>query len=90
MNRNELITQVSSSTGISKVNVNKTLDGVINSITRSLKSGKDVRLVGFGTFVVMKRKEMKGRNPRTGKEIKIKASHRPKFRAGKALIDAVN
>lgn len=90
MNRNELVTQVSSSTGISKVNVNKTLDGIISSVTRSLKSGKEVRLVGFGTFVVMRRKQMKGRNPRTGKEITISSSNRPKFRAGKALIDSVN
>ena len=65
------------------------LDCVISSITKALKKGEDVTLTGFGTFKVVKRKARKGRNPRTGEAIKIKASRAPKFTAGKALKTAI-
>ena len=66
------------------------VDAVLEAITASLKSGDEVRLVGFGTFSVGKRAARSGRNPRTGATIKIKAAKVPKFRPGKALKDAVN
>jgi nucleoid DNA-binding protein len=66
------------------------VDCVLDTITKSLKKGDAVTLVGFGTFKVVKRKARKGRNPQTGAEIKISASKAPKFVAGKALKDAVN
>ena len=63
---------------------------MFDSITNSLKSGTEVRLVGFGTFTVSKRAATTGRNPRTGEEIKIPASKQAKFKAGKGLKDAIN
>jgi DNA-binding protein HU-beta len=66
------------------------VDAVLSSIAKSLKKGDEVRLVGFGTFSVAKRAASEGRNPRTGEKIKIPASKQPKFKAGKALKDAVN
>ena len=62
----------------------------VDAITASLKKGEEVRLVGFGTFAVSKRKASTGRNPRTGEAMTIKASTQPKFKAGKGLKDAVN
>ena len=70
-------------------NLQEAIDCVISSITKALKKGDAVTLVGFGTFKVTKRKARKGRNPRTGEEIKIKASKAPKFTAGKSLKEAV-
>ncbi|MDH4099247.1 MAG: HU family DNA-binding protein, partial [Nitrospirota bacterium] len=67
----------------------KALDSTIKGITKSLKKGDKVTLVGFGTFAVAKRKARKGRNPRTGKEITIAAAKVPKFRSGKGLKDAI-
>ena len=90
MNKNELIEVVSSSSGLSKSDAGKAVDSVFASITKELKSGGDVRLVGFGTFSVAERKATTGRNPRTGETIKIKASKQPKFKAGKVLKDYVN
>ena len=89
-NRNDLVNSMSESVGLPKATVNKVLDSFVEAITSSLKSGEEVRLVGFGTFSLLHRKAMEGRNPRTGKPIKIKASKRPKFRAGKQLVEAVN
>ena len=65
-------------------------EATFDAITKALKKGGEVRLVGFGTFAVAKRKASTGRNPRTGEEMKIPASNQPKFKAGKALKDAVN
>ena len=90
MNKNELIEAVSSSTGLAKTDSGKAVDAVVASITKALKTGGDVRLVGFGTFSVANRKATTGRNPRTGETIQIKASKQPKFKAGKVLKDAVN
>lgn len=90
MNKNDLIAAVADSTGLSKADAAKAVDAVFDSITGSLKSGGEVRLVGFGTFSVSKRAATTGRNPRTGETIQIAASNQPKFKAGKGLKDAVN
>lgn len=90
MNKNDLIAHVADNTGLTKADAAKAVDAVLDSITGSLKQGDEVRLVGFGTFTVAKRAASEGRNPRTGETIKIPASKRPKFSAGKALKDAVN
>jgi len=88
MNKGELINEVAKVVSTKK-EAQAAVDSVFSSITKALKKGKDVTLVGFGTFKVVKRKARKGRNPATGEEIKIKASKAPKFVAGKALKDAV-
>ncbi|MDD9905487.1 MAG: HU family DNA-binding protein [Rhodospirillaceae bacterium] len=90
MNKNDLIASVSDSAGLSKADAGKAVDAVFDSITGSLKSGTEVRLVGFGTFSVSRRAASQGRNPRTGEPIQIPASNQPKFKAGKGLKDAVN
>ncbi len=90
MNKNDLIAAVAEHTGLSKTDATKAVDSVFNSITAALKSGQEVRLVGFGTFVVTRRAASEGRNPRTGEKIQIPASKQPKFKAGKGLKDAVN
>jgi DNA-binding protein HU-beta len=90
VNKNDLIGVVAAETGLSKSDATKAVDCVFDSITTSLKKGTEVRLVGFGTFAVAERAASKGRNPRTGDPIDIPASKQPKFKAGKALKDAVN
>ena len=90
MNKNDLVAAVADTAGLSKADAVRAVEGLIDCITVSLKKGKDVRLVGFGTFTVSKRAASEGRNPRTGERIKIPASKRPKFSAGKALKEAVN
>jgi len=90
MNKNDLITKVADDTGLSKADAGRAVDSVFDSITGQLAGGGEVRLVGFGTFAVAQRKATTGRNPRTGETIQIKASKAPKFKAGKALKDALN
>jgi DNA-binding protein HU-beta len=90
VNKNDLIAAVADSTGLSKGDATKAVDGVFDSITAALKQGNEVRLVGFGTFLVSARAATEGRNPRTGETIQIPASKQPKFKAGKGLKDAVN
>ena len=90
MNKNDLVSAVASSTGMSKADSAKAVDGVFEAISGALSSGGDVRIVGFGTFSVANRKATTGRNPRTGQAIQIPASRQPKFKAGKGLKDAVN
>ena len=90
MNKNDLVAAVAEKTTAPKAEAEKLIDATLDVITNTLKNGDEVRLVGFGTFVVTKRKAGTGRNPRTGEEIKIPASKQPKFRAGKQLKDAVN
>ncbi len=90
MNKSELIDQIAKSDDISKAAAGRALDAAVGAIRTSLKKGGMVTLVGFGTFYVGKRAARSGRNPRTGAMIKIKAARVPKFRAGKALKDAVN
>ncbi|HQS69995.1 MAG: DNA-binding protein HU [Novosphingobium sp. 28-62-57] len=90
MNKNDLIGAVADISGLSKSDATKAVEAVFESISGSLAKGDEVRLVGFGTFSVAKRKASTGRNPRTGEPMAIKASAQPKFKAGKGLKDAVN
>ena len=90
MNKNELITKVSESSGLTKADASLAVDSVLDGISSSLSTNEEVRLAGFGTFTVSHRKATTGRNPRTGAPIEIAASNMPKFRPGKGLRDAVN
>ena len=90
MNKQELIGLVADHAGLNKGDASKAVEAVFDSITAALKKGDEVRLVGFGTFSVSKRKASTGRNPRTLEPMTIKASNQPKFKAGKGLKDAVN
>ncbi len=90
MNKNDLVSAVAGSAGMSKADSAKAVEGVFDAISGALSSGGDVRIVGFGTFSVANRKATTGRNPRTGQAIQIPASRQPKFKAGKGLKDAVN
>ena len=90
MNKNDLINAVSDSANISKATASDAVDSVFSTISNELSSGGEVRLVGFGTFVVTNRAATTGRNPRTGESIQIPASKQPKFRAGKSLKSSVN
>ncbi len=90
MNKQDLVSKVAESADISKQKAASAVDAVIDAIKGSLKTGEDVRLVGFGTFSVSDRAATTGRNPRTGEPIQIPASKQPKFKAGKELKEAVN
>ncbi|WP_260598671.1 HU family DNA-binding protein [Sphingomonas endolithica] len=90
MNKQELIGSVADTSGLSKGDATKAVEAVFEAISASLKRGDEVRLVGFGTFSISKRKASTGRNPRTGEPMSIKASTQPKFKAGKGLKDSVN
>ena len=90
MNKNDLVQKLAERTGLSKMDAQKAVDGVFELITDSLKSGDEVRVAGFGAFVVSSRAGGKGRNPQTGEEIVIKASKVARFRAAKPLKDALN
>ena len=88
MNKGDLINEVAKVT-CTKAEAVKAVDAVINAVKKTLKKGNKVTLVGFGTFSVVKRSARTGRNPQTGKAIKITAKKVPKFTAGKGLKDAV-
>lgn len=88
MNKGDLINEVAKVVSTKK-EAQEAVDCVFSSITKAMKTGDTVTLVGFGTFKVVERKARKGRNPQTGEEIDIKASKAPKFTAGKALKEAV-
>ena len=90
MNKNDLIAAVAEAAELSKADATRAVDAVIDTVTGQLKDGGEVRIVGFGTFATSKRAATTGRNPRTGETINIPASVQPKFKAGKALKDAVN
>ena len=90
MNKAELIDAIAKGADLSKASAGRALDCAIGAVKQGLKRGGMVTLVGFGTFYVGKRVARSGRNPRTGASIKIKAAKIPKFRAGKALKDAIN
>ncbi len=90
MNKIDIIDHVARSADISKAAAGRAIEATVAAIKTTLKKGGMVTLVGFGTFYVGKRAARSGRNPRTGDAIKIKAAKVPKFRAGKALKDAVN
>ncbi|HEU0043721.1 HU family DNA-binding protein [Sphingomonas sp.] len=90
MNKQELIAAVADHSGLTKGDAVKAVEAVFETISGALKKGDEVRLVGFGTFSLSKRKASTGRNPRTGEPMTIKASSQPKFKAGKVLKDHVN
>jgi len=90
MNKTELIDAVAGSADISKAAAGRAIDAMVAAVKKGLKSGDTVTLVGFGSFYVGKRASRTGRNPRTGAAINIKAASVPKFRAGKALKEAIN
>jgi DNA-binding protein HU-beta len=85
MNKAELIAQIAEDAGVSKTQANAALDSFVATVTKTLKKGDKVTLVGFGTFSVSKRAARTGRNPQTGATIKIKAKKVAKFKAGKEL-----
>jgi len=89
VNKIELVDAIAAAANIKKSEAETVLDAVLDSITSELKKGNEVRLVGFGTFVISNRAASEGRNPRTGEAIKIPAKKLPRFRAGKGLKDAV-
>lgn len=90
MNKSELIEAIAESADISKAAAGRAIDAVVESVTKALKSGDQVTLIGFGTFSVKDRAARTGRNPQTGAEIQIAAAKIPSFKAGKGLKDAVN
>jgi DNA-binding protein HU-beta len=90
VNKTDLVASVANATGMSKSDAGNAVESVFDAISSALSGGGEVRLVGFGTFSVSHRKATQGRNPRTGETIQIKASNQPKFKAGKALKEAVN
>ena len=90
MNKSELIVAVSKKAELTRKDAEKAVNALTEAITESLKAGEKVQVVGFGTFDVKKRPARTARNPRTGAEIKIKASKAPAFKVGKALKDRVN
>ncbi|MGH1426468.1 MAG: HU family DNA-binding protein [Arenicella sp.] len=90
MNKSELIDHIASQADISKTAAGDALEATLEAITKTLKAGDSLTLVGFGTFSVGERSARTGRNPRTGEAIEIAASKNAKFKAGKALKDALN
>ena len=90
MNKTELIEHIAMNADLSKADAGRALEAAMGAIKTTLRKGGAVTLVGFGTFAVGKRAARTGRNPRTGAAVKIKASKVPKFKAGKALKDALN
>ena len=89
MNKNDLISSVAESSGLTKADAGRAVDGVFDSIASALASGDDVRIVGFGSFSVANRAASTGRNPRTGEEIQIPASRTVGFRPAKALKESL-
>ena len=90
MNKTELVAAIAENAEISKKDAEKAVQAFVEVITEELKKGEKVQLVGFGTFEVTSRAAREGRNPQTGNTMKIAACKAPKFKAGKALKDAVN
>jgi DNA-binding protein HU-beta len=90
VNKNELVDAVATATELKKSEATKAVDSVFDAITKALKKGDEVRLVGFGTFSVAARAASEGRNPRTGEKIQIAASKQAKFKPGKTLKESLN
>lgn len=90
MNKTELVAAMAEQAGLTKKDAEKALTAFVESVSKELKKGGKVQLVGFGTFEVSERAAREGRNPQTGATMKIKASKAPKFKPGKALKDIVN
>ena len=89
MNKQDLIGQVAERAGLNRLEATRAVEGMLEIITDALSRGDEVRLVGFGNFVVTRRKASVGRNPRTGEPLQIESTAQPKFRAGKLLKEAV-
>lgn len=90
MNKNDLIAAVADAADLQKGDAGKAVDAVFDIITNALKNGDEVRLVGFGTFEVVKRAASVGRNPQTGEPLQIPETKVPKFKAGKVLKQTVH
>ncbi len=90
MNKQELIVAVAEETGLNRGDTSRVVEALLGKIGETLEHGSEVRLVGFGTFSVTRRKPSTGRNPRTGEPITIGQTSQPKFRAGKVLKELVN
>ena len=90
MNKTELIAAVAAETKVSKKEAGAVVDAVIDNVTKALKKGDKVQLIGFGTFEVRKRTARVAKNPRTGEAVKVPATKAPAFKAGAALKKAVN
>ena len=90
MNRSELISSIADKSGLTKKDSEKALVAFIESVEEQLQKGEKVQLIGFGTFETRKQAARMGKNPQTGKAVKIKACTKPAFKAGKALKDIVN
>ena len=90
MNKADFVAAVADAAELSRTEAANAVDAMVSVITKTLKKGENVTLVGFGTFEVRSRAARQGRNPKTGETIKIAASKNPSFKAGKALKDAVN
>jgi len=90
MNKADLIDAVADAADLSKAQAGRAVEALVDAVTGALKSGDQVSIVGFGSFLVRQREARKGRNPKTGETIDIAASKAPAFKAGKALKDAVN
>lgn len=90
MNKTELIAAMAEQAGLSKKDAEKALKAFTDVVTEELKKGEKIQVVGFGTFEVSERAAREGRNPQTGEAMAISASKSPKFKAGKALKDALN
>jgi DNA-binding protein HU-beta len=89
MNKAEIVARIAKDSGLTKTDAGKCVDALVDNITKTLKKGEKVTLVGFGTFAVGRRRARTGRNPQTGAAIKIAARRVPRFSAGKELKDAV-
>lgn len=89
MNKADLINKIADDAGVTKTQANAAIDSFVEAVTRTLKTGGKVTLVGFGTFSVSRRKARNGRNPKTNEAIKIKARKVAKFKAGKELAGSV-
>lgn len=90
MNKNDLIGHLAASAKMTKVQAEDVVETILEAMQRALAKGDEVRLVGFGTFVVSRRKASDGRNPKTGEKIKIAARKTVRFKVGQALKAAVN
>lgn len=90
MNKNDLVSHLADGLDVKKELANRFVDSFVETVTDCLKKGDEVRLPGFGNFVATHRKAKMGRNPQTGEPVQIKAANVPKFKAGKALKEALN
>ena len=90
MNKADLVAAMAEKAGVSKKDAEASLKAFTDVVAEELKKGEKIQLVGFGTFEVSERAAREGRNPQTGETMKIEASKSPKFKAGKALKDAIN